>query len=597
MFDYGNSTGGRRSLKTDTAFLELSRDLSDGDRNDLLKKINQSLNINEENDNSIFEKEMDNDEKTALVHEELNTLPLLIRFFLWLKSKLSGKSEKEIYLVGKISKLKRKIRHQSSHLTGFETRNLTPHFAEQVFELYSHSMPLRSLFKKLWMEPAISKAFFLNIIETRLQNILEEPSDLMTLDEFVEIYGVNGRKADVSRQLLNKLDEYISKIDKKYFIDLEIELRPLYYLKDLILFPYVQFFQQFGYIPIDNRSNEVPNFKNASAILCLGDLEKLYCALYTVSKLEKKINLNNKMIKQLNFLEEFEYTDNDENTETSGIVDYLSNIITVSHKFSNKVPLADLIRYFKKNPYLKIMFYLPKIDLKEFYRNSLKMRLLDKIEQMFPDIKKRYISLETERIFKGQRFSGFQHYREYSSIDYDKLGVSAFSQIKALELVYNYLACFFKGYIQETVRLLERGILSQNRLIKDSMLQYATAIEDTVDNIKVFDESLAPDSEDGKLFNKYRFSMAKDPIQEKMYRKIVLQKDKQAKSLSEVGIESISGIKRVFIEILNSKNMTIAEQLDQHYFINNEPTILKDVINEQISHIHQFEHLYHHIIN
>lgn len=583
-------------MKTDTAFLELSRDLSDGDRTDLLKKINQSLNINEEN-NSIIEKEMDNDEKTALMHNEINTLPLLIRFLLWIKSKISGKSEKEMYLSGKISKLKRKIRHQSSHLTGFETRNLTPHFAEQVFDLYSHSMPLRSLFKKLWMEPAISKAFFLNIIETRLQNILEEPSDLMTLDEIVEIYGVNGKKGDVNRQLLNKLDEYISKIDKKVFIDLEIELRPFYYLKELILFPYVQFFQQFGYIPIDNGSNEEPNFKNASAILCLGDLEKLYCALYTVSKLEKKINLENKLIKQFIILDEFEYLDDSEETETSGLMDSLSNIIEISHKFSNKVPLDDLIRYFKKNPYLKIMYYLPKIDLREFYRNSLKIKLTDKIKQMFPEIKKKYITLETDRIFKDQRFSGFQHYREYSSIDYDKLGVSPFSQIKALELVYNYLACFFKGYIQETVRLLERGILSQNRLIKDSMLQYATAIEDSLDNIKIFDESLAPDSEDGKLFNKYRFTMAKDPIQEKMYRKIVLQKDKQAKSLSELGIESISGIKRVFIEILNSKNMAIAEQLDQHFFINNEPTVLKDVINEQINHIYQIEHLYHHLIS
>lgn len=208
----------------------------------------------------------------------------------------------------------------------------------------------------------------------------------------------------------------------------------------------------------------------------------------------------------------------------------------------------------------------------------------------------RYIALETKRIFKDQRFSGFQHYREYSSIDYDKLGVSAFSQIKALELVYNYLACFFKGYIQETIRLLERGILSQNRLIRDSMLQYANVIEDTIDSIKIFDESLSPDSEDGKLFNKFRFSMAKDPIQQKMYRKIVIQKDREAKSLSATGIESISGVKRVFSEIINSNNASISEQLDQHYFINNKPTLLKDVLNEQISHIFQFEHLYHHII-
>ena len=576
--------------------MELSRDLSDGDRNDLLKRINQSLNIDEEKDTAIYEKEIDSDEKTALIHEEINILSLMKRFFLWIRSKLTGKSENELHLAGKISMLKRKIRHQSSHLTGFETRNLTPYFAEQVYNLYSHSMPLRDLFKKLWMDSNVSQAFFLNVIENRLQDSIEGPLDLMDLDELVEIYGVNGRKEDVSRQVFNKLNEYIAKIDKKVFIDLEIELRPFYYLKDLILFPFVQFFQQFGYTPINSAKGEKTNFKNASAILCLGDLEKLYCALYSVTKLDKRIQLNKNLIEQLNFLDEFEYLDDAEEMENPGIMDSLANIIVTSQNFFNKVPLSDLIRYFKKNPYLKIMFYLPKIDLKEFCRNTFRIKLMDRIEQMFPEIQKRYIALETERLFKGKRFSGFQHYREYSSIDYDKLGVSAFSQIKSLELVYNYLACFFRGYIQETIRLLERGILSQNRLIRDSMLQYANVIEDTVDKIKVFDESLAPDSEDGKLFNKFRFSMAKDPIQEKMYRKIVVQKDREAKSLSETGIESISGIKRVFIEILNSKNMTIVEQLDQHYFINNQPTLLKEVLNKQIDHIHQFEHLYHHIM-
>ena len=148
-------------LKTDTAFMELSRDLSDVDRTDLLKKINESLNINEEKDTGIYEKEIDKDEKTALLHEEINQLPLLIRLFLWIKSKLTGKSERDLHLAGKISKLKRKIRHQSAHLTGFETRNLTPNFAEHVFKLYSHSLPLRILFRKLWMEPAILKPFFL----------------------------------------------------------------------------------------------------------------------------------------------------------------------------------------------------------------------------------------------------------------------------------------------------------------------------------------------------------------------------------------------------------------------------------------------------
>jgi hypothetical protein len=583
-------------VKTDTAFMELSRDLSENDRSELLKKINISLNIDVNDEKEIYEKEMDIDEKISIIHEEINVLPVMLRFFLWLKSKLTGKSEKDLHLANKISKLKKEIRHQAANITGFETRNLTPTFAEQVYNLYKYSMPLRGIFKKLWMEPKISQVFFLNIVEEHLHSTVTEPTDLMELDELVEIYGVNGRKEDIKRQLLKKLDDNISKFDKKLFIDLEIELLPFYYLKDLVLFPFVQFFQQFGYTPIDSQKVDKSAFKNASAILCLGDLEKLYCALYAVTKLDKRLNLNKNLIEQLNLLNNIDSSIAELTVDNTELVDSLSEIIDISQNFYTKVPLANLIRYFKKNPYLKIMLYLPKIDLKEFYRNTLRIRMIDKIEDMYAEIQNRYIVLSKERLFSGKRYSGFQHYREYSSIDYEKLGVSAFSQIKALELVYNYIACFFKGYLQESTKLLERGILSQNRLIRDSMLQYASAISDSEEKIKIFDESLAPDSEDGKLFNKFRFSMAKDPVQQKMYRKIVIQKDREAKSLSEIGLESISGIKRVFTEIIKSNNMVIVEQLEQHYFINNQPTLLKEVLKEQVSHIQQFEHLYHHII-
>ncbi len=566
--------------------MELSRDLSENDRADLLKKINHSLNITDEKDMTIHEREMDKDEKTSLLHEEINILPVFVRFFLWLRSKITGHSEKDIYLASKINKLKRKIRHQASNLTGFETRNLTPHFAGEVYKLYSYSMPLRDLFKKLWLDTEISKTFFLGLLEGRLKNKIEAITDLIEIDELVKIYGVNGKKDDLRRQVMLRLDTYISKIDKKIFSDLELELLPFYYLKDLVLFPYVQFFQQFGFTPVDVGDPEKAKFKNASALLCLSDLEKLYCALYTVSKLDRRINFNNSLLEKIETLNDFD----------KDLVDLLTDIIDVGQNFFIKIPVADLIRYFKKNPYFKIMFYLPKIDLKEFYRNSLRIRILDKIEMIYPEIQKRYITIETERLFKGKRFSGFQHYREYSSIDYEKLGVSAFSQIRALELVYNYIACFYKGYIQETIHLLERGVLSQNRLIRDSMLQYAAAIEDTEAKIIDFDASLSPDSEDGKMFNKFRFSMAKDPIQQKLYRKIVIQKDREAKSLSELGIESISGIKKVFTEVLKSKNTSITDQLNQHLFINNKPTPIRDVLSDQTSNMLQFEHLYHHII-
>ncbi len=166
-------------MNKDTAFLELSRDLSEGDRSDFLKKISLSLNISDHNNPKVYEKNIDKEETISLLNKEITILPMLIRFFLWLKSKLTGKSEKDLYLNSKIKSLKRKIRHQSSNITGFETRNLSPYFAEQVYKLYSYSMPLRGFFKKIWMDSDISNTFFLNIIEGRIQISIKDPIDIL----------------------------------------------------------------------------------------------------------------------------------------------------------------------------------------------------------------------------------------------------------------------------------------------------------------------------------------------------------------------------------------------------------------------------------
>ena len=62
-------------MEKDTAFLELSRDLSEGDRNDLLHKISLSLNIGNKEENNIIEKSMNSDETNLILNEEINILP------------------------------------------------------------------------------------------------------------------------------------------------------------------------------------------------------------------------------------------------------------------------------------------------------------------------------------------------------------------------------------------------------------------------------------------------------------------------------------------------------------------------------------------
>ncbi len=574
----------------EVVFHNLSRGLTQNEREELLRKIKSSLSIDSEN-SGIHQEEMDKDEKIAVIRKEKEEISLFRRFILWLKSKITGKSVEELLLSDKLLRIKRKIRKKDSGLTGFETRNLTPHFAELVYELYKTVMPLQNLFKKIWLDESSLNTFFMDIVEEAVSEKITDIEDIVSIDLVISTFGVSGRKEDVKSLIVERLYQHVDSINNSIFKRLEHELMPLYRLKYIVLFPYVQFFQQFGYTLLDTPYTEKPRFKNASAVLCLEDLEKLYFAVYSAEKLDKKISMDPRLLDRLDILM-------DEEDEEPGR--YLSLIEQVVQKvswFSSKVPLADLIRYFKKNPFIKMIFYIPKVDLKDFYRNTLKMRLIAVLDERFPDIQKQYIEHELENLFRGKHFVNFQNYREYSSIDYEKLGVSSFRNIKPLALVYNFIGCYYKGgLIQSIVRVLEKGVLSQNRLMRDNMLQYASTLEDVSDRIRIFDSSLSPDSEEGKVFHKLRFSMAKDVSQQKIFRKIVIQKDREAKNLAEAGIDALAGLRRVLEEVNKSTNDGIIEQLKQHYLIDNKPVVLQDLLNEALEKMKKAEHLYHHMI-
>jgi len=578
-------------MKNDeVVFHNLSRGLTQNERDELLKKIKASLSIDSGN-SGIHQEEMDRDEKIAVIRKEKEEISLFRRFVLWFKSKFTGKSVEELLLNDKLLRIKRKIRKKDSGLTGFETRNLTPHFAEIVYELYKAVMPLQNLFKKIWLDESSLNTFFMDIVEEAVSERINDIEDIVSMDLVISTFGVSGRKEDVKSLIVERLYKHVDSINNGIFKRLEHELMPLYRLKYIVLFPYVQFFQQFGYTLLDIPYTEKPRFKNASAVLCLEDLEKLYFAVYSAEKLEKKVNMDSRLLDRLDILMD------EEDEDPGRYLHLIEQVIQKVSWFSSKVPLADLIRYFKKNPFIKMIFYIPKVDLKEFYRNTLKMRLIAVLDERFPDIQKQYIEHELENLFKGKHFVNFQNYREYSSIDYEKLGVSSFRNIKPLSLVYNFIGCYYKGgLIQSIVRVLEKGVLSQNRLIRDNMLQYASTLEDVADRIRIFDSSLSPDSEEGKVFHKLRFSMAKDVSQQKIFRKIVVQKDREAKNLAEAGIDALAGLGRVLEEINRSTNDGIIEQLKQHYLIDNKPVVLQDLLNEALEKMKKAEHLYHHMI-
>jgi hypothetical protein len=361
-------------------------------------------------------------------------------------------------------------------------------------------------------------------------------------------------------------------------------LEPVYNLKDLILFPYTAFFQKFSFTPKRSEGPGKHFFKNASAMLCLDELKALYVAVMTASMLDDNSFINKYMIE---FIKELGDTyDLPENDQAE-----LSKMISGVKVFSRSIPLLELIRFFKKDPFLQISYSFDKKSFMSTYQGILRSDMRNKINTKYSEIQREYIEKEIARIFKGKDFTEFRNYRRYSSIDYQKMGLPVFNHTKSLNLLYNYIKCFYQSHFSDIISILEKGILSQNRITRDRLLTHSISLQELEEKIRASDKSLSPEEEDGKLFHKIRMTLASEPAQQRMFRTLVSRKNKEVKTLVEWGEEALGGLEKIFEELLETSSTTVKVQLNKHYLMKGKSVTLVSLIKRRADHIKEFRRL------
>lgn len=570
-------------------FHELSQSLAEDERRALLKKISESLNFRSDSQENIYHKDPNREERKRLIQRDLARINWFQRLLLWLRQSFTGKSRHQAFTEYRLAGLRRSINRKISGYVGFETQVLYPKFASRVFELFKAVMPLREAFKELWTKRELFEAILSTLIEQELEDPKYQVEDLISREELIQIYAEKGSRNGIRDAVVKSLEEYTDRLDDSLFEDLQSSILPIYYLKELVLFPFNSFFQLFHFVPNQKSEESEPFFKNASANLALEMIERLYYAVYTLTKIDEKKEIDEKVIGDIFRSEDGE--------DTAGeMISAVKRVIKLGQRFYKDVPLSDIIRYFQKDPYYQLIFYMPSMDLKEFYLSVLKIRLISSVDEVFPSIRDEYIDREVAKFFHGKRIINFQHYRVYSSIDYKQIGLPFFIHTRSINLVYNYLVNYYREHLQEIVNILERTVIDQNRITRDRLLTHAANIEDVEDKIKQFDLSLSTDAEDGKLFHRLRFSLAGDATHQKMFRTLVVQKDREVKSLLERSHEALGGISKVFREVLMSKSDNARIQLRSHYMIDNKPYSLEYLLSTWSDHIDAFLNLFNQVL-
>ena len=573
---------------------DLARSLTEQERRQLLDRVRRSVTLSESTGENIYQKDIDEEERETIIHSELNRASLILRLRLWIRRLFTGKEETEIFLNLKLKSLKRVIQQRSSDLAGLDTKSIYPGFANAVFSVYSRVFALIPLFRHLWKSQDRFEAMILDLVGNRVKDPKRDLTDFLSIEEMQGIYEKTGTKKSIREQIIREIESYCDEIPDDIFTDLEKGIKPVYYLKDFVLFPYQNFFKLFQFTP--DEDTEEPNFRSASVRLTLPHLEQLYYAVYAAAKIEDPLRLDPDFAEMLcDSGEDFTGEDPCAKIESGDVDGTVREAVQEIRNFQQKIPLVEMIRYFHEDPYYQLIFYVPKLYLRDFFVSKLKLLLIPKLDDIFEDVRRQVIDKQIKELFPSARQEPLLYYRDYMSVDYNKLGIPTFGYTKSINLLYNFIRIVYRRQIQETIRILSQGILRQNRITLNRLLVHVATLEDLETKIRTLDESLSPDEEDGKLFTRIRYTLASDATHQRLYRSLINQKDNEVKSLLERGKEALLGLKKMFDEFLSSPMESFRQKLQAYHYIDGRSQKLMDVLQDRADKIEKFQNLLYEI--
>jgi hypothetical protein len=502
-----------------------------------------------------FPVDLKEDEREKIISHEIAQAGLWVRFLLWLRTFLTGRTRREVFIDIRLRQLKFHIQAVNAGLTGFETRDLTQKLARRIYQIYQLVRPLLPLYHALGLDKSFKGEAFSWLVERRLENAKSTLDHFITEEEMEELFASTGQTEDITKRLSARLNEYIRSIPETFLSQLEEKARLHLFLGSIVFYPFASLFRYFNYILTDSEEEDkAPAFEHAPAMLTLDLLEKLIAVFSRLLELAPDFPLAEEPIAYylsiragLKPREEPDTTRVEQELvrERADIHALTSEIV----QFDATVPLLDIVRYFRSDPWYELVSGRPQLYLRSLYFSTLKTRLAEELEDRLSGVKEKVISKKIQEVLKGARLTEFINLREAPEEALRKEGLPYLTCVRSLTLLYNYLLHQFKGTVQEATQLLAATALASNRIAQNRLTQATSNLEDLEARIILFDRSLSPDEDDGKQLSRFRANLSTDLLSQKGYRAFIIQKDSEGRELVEKARESLAAVRRIFEEV------------------------------------------------
>lgn len=570
---------------------ELSHDLSDRERQQLLRKIEGTRP--EESPDAVRPEEIQAEERMRLIAQDMARLSWFGHLVLWLEGLLTGKDAKAVLVRAKVRELKNRIKQVNASLTGFESRDLRPRFAQLVYELFYRVTPVADVCRALTRDQELQDFAFSDLIERSLPNAKKNVEELLPLEEMERIYAQKGSVEEIRKQLLRSLADYQKGLPRETIAAIEEQLRPLFYLEKLVCFSYGSLFRYFNYEAREPLEQKYPPFDAAPAMLLLNHMERLLYGLHLAREVPEDWVPPQDLIRlyllkrhgsaQLEGAADAEAIAG----EAARIGEGLSEVLEAAAQLASRLPLLDLVRYFRRDPYYRLHFTPPTVDIVSAYTKSLKTRFLDQLREKTDTIKQQAIERRSVEFFRGP-LTDLAHYNGHPDFDFRKLGMPYFSYTRSLTLLYNYLGRVYKSYVHEVVQLANTTVLAANKLVQNRLMQSDSQVEDVEPRIAAFDASLAPEEEEGKALLSFRHNLSSDVVQQRFFKSFVADKDRQARALVERAQVHLAEVVRVLDDTINSPTESLKAVLRTSHLVKGKAQPLASLLTTRRDNLREF---------
>jgi len=552
---------------------DLAQALSETERKELLDRIQRSLSLNTKQNQVVVRGQTSAEQREHLILEGIHQLGIIQRVHLWVKKLFSSKTLPDIFIDMKLEDTAKAL--VAGNIIEPKGRIVNIGFPAAVYQLYLMVIPVKRFLNIIWENEQTLRSAVQFVLEQRIPKARSTLYDFIPANEVQDLFETAESKTSIRQELMNRVNQYLDNIPAEIFSELELALMPLYNLRQLCFFEYYDFFRLFQADPASLEKG-TPRFTSAPADKVMGVVEELFYAIHSAKKAVNLDSLPPQLFKYVQ-MRRFETEKKDTTMVRDGMVfamaepdepetpkdkeisdavadeglrqlrkelKQLQEQLTVCLEKSR---IAEVIKYFQNDPYYRILAYSPSINLKDFYLATLRIKLLQGLDEQFVSIRQMVVDNIKKQLFP-QGVKELEFFKRFPA-GTPRAGLPGFRYVQSMTLFNSFLVVQYAGQLREVFRMLIKILPNRNRDVGSELLFHSTAVEGLFDKVKALDAAFSPDSDEGKAFIRMKVAMDKDLAQERQYRSFIAQNDKDCRDVLEEGIEHVRALAEALHEL------------------------------------------------